>query len=171
MSLALATVVPYKNVQFGSPKLAAPFNPVSQFTSSYWRAQFSTEPLSFAEFITACNTAIDNSLYHYCTQCHQFCGSPGFVCNKEVILQLHWRKSVVWFISNSVCSYWNVHYSIKNFELRLSIEFTRLKFNNCLFYSFQTTRLHRCHILVFGFYSILSHVSASTIQRDDVTYG
>jgi len=126
-------------------------------------------PWALPEFITVCNTAIDNSLYHYCTQCHQFCGSPGFVCNKAVILQLRRRKSVVWFISNSVCSYWNVHYSIKNFALRLSTEFARLKFNKCLFYNFQKTQLRRCHILVFGFYSILPHVSAGTIQRDDVT--
>jgi len=77
--------------------------------------------LSFAEFITVCNTAIDNSLYHYCTQCHQFCGSPGFVCNKAVISQLHWRKSVLWFISNSVCSCWNVDYMVKYFKLLLSL--------------------------------------------------
>ena len=121
MSLALASAEPYKNVQSGSPNLAAPFNPVSQFTSSYWCTLFSTEPLSFAEFITVCNTAIDNSLYHYCTQCHQFCGSPGFVCNKAVISQLHWRKSVLWFISNSVCSCWNVDYMVKYFKLLLSL--------------------------------------------------
>jgi hypothetical protein len=64
-----------------------------------------------------------------------------------------------------------VHYSIKNCELRLSIGFTRLKFNKCLFYNKQTTQLHRCHIIVFGFYLILPYVSAGTVQRDDITYG
>jgi len=57
------------------------------------------------------------SITHYIITVHNainFAAVLGFVCNKAVILQLHWRKSVVWFMSNSARSYWNVHNSIKN---------------------------------------------------------
>jgi len=147
MSLALASAEPYKNVQFGRPKLATPFSPVSQFTSSYCCAQFSTEPLSFAEFITVCNTAIDNSLYHYCTQCHQFCGSTGFVCNKAAILQLHWRKSVLWFIYNSVCSYWKCALFDKEFQTTFQYWVYTIEIKQVLI--FLTSKQHNCIDVIY----------------------